>query len=285
MSQQIGKDFPTRIPVFGDDASIQEAFSVYHFGVDNYTSQPIPDNSIEGHFRSLNARVSANESAISGLGQTFIEEVSTTSRPNVIAPQASNIVPLTIRAIQNQSAVLQRWQNIVNSAPVDVVNFFPGGAASFNSYLNIGATTQSLTTALNISIGNQSDKGIVVRAAVSQQSNMQEWLASNGTTILARVDNVGRLYSQNIQVSTTTGTETLTNKTLTSPIINAATIANSTINSPTISGGTINGATEIILAQALPETNVLTSRVRNITISTSGPFGGNDGDLWVRYLN
>ena len=62
MSQPIGKDFPTRIPVFGDDASIQEAFSVYHFGVDNYTSQPIPENSIEGHFKSLNDRVTANES-------------------------------------------------------------------------------------------------------------------------------------------------------------------------------------------------------------------------------
>jgi hypothetical protein len=281
MSQPIGKDFPTRIPVFGDDASISEAFSVYHFGVDNYTSQPIPDNSIEGHFRSLNARVSANESAISGLGETFIEEVSTTSRPNVITPQASNIVPLTIRAIQNQSAVLQRWQNIVNSAPVDVINFFPGGAASFNSYLNVGATTQSLTTALNISIGNQNDKGIVVRAAASQQSNIQEWLASNGTTILARVDNIGRLYSQNLQVSTIAGIETLTNKTLTSPAINTATIAGSTINNPTISGGTINNATTIILTG----NQANTSRVRNIILSTSSsPFGGNDGDIWIQYV-
>jgi hypothetical protein len=283
MSQPIGKDFPTRIPVFGDDASIQEAFSVYHFGVDNYTSQPIPDNSIEGHFRSLNARVSANESAISGLGQTFIEEVSSESRPNIITPQLPNIVPLTIRAITNAN-VLQRWQNIVNNAPVDTAIIFANGSASFNRYVNIGSTVQLTNTALNISIADQTHKGVVVKAASSQQANIQEWTSSTDA-ILARVDNIGRLYSQNIQVSTTTGTETLTNKTLTSPTINTATIANSIINSPTISGGTINNATEIILAQPPPLTNVLTSRVRNITISTSGPFGGNDGDLWVRYLN
>ena len=281
MSQPIGKDFPTRIPVFGDDASIQEAFSVYHFGVDNYTSQPIPENSIEGHFKSLNDRVAANESAIFGLAETFIEEISPTSRPNVITPQASNIIPLTIRAIQNQSAVLQRWQNIVNSAPVDVINFFPGGAASFNSYINVGATTQSLTTALNVSIGAQTDKGIVVRAAASQQSNMQEWIASNGTTILARVDNLGRLYSENLQVATITGTQTLTNKTLTSPTINTGTISESTITNAAISGGTINDATTIILAG----NQANSARVRNIILSTSSsPFGGNDGDIWIQYV-
>jgi hypothetical protein len=280
MSQPIGKDFLTRIPVFGDDASIQEAFSVYHFGVDNYTTQAIPDNSIEGHFRSLSARVSANESAISGLGETFIEEVSSTSRPNVITPQASNIVPLTIRAIQNQSAVLQRWQNIVNSAPTDVINFFPNGAASFNNYLNIGATTQSTTVALNISIGNQIHKGVVVKAAASQQTNIQEWVSSSDA-ILARVDNIGRLYSQNLQVSTIAGIETLTNKTFTSPVINTAIIAGSTINNPTISGGTINDATTIILTGN--QTN--SARVRNIILSTSSsPFGGNDGDIWVQYI-
>lgn len=45
-------------------------------------------------------------------------------------------------------------------------------------------------------------------------------------------------------------------------------------------GGTITNATSITLTGAQP----LSARVRNITASTSDPTGGNDGDIWIKYV-
>jgi hypothetical protein len=282
VSETIGKDFKTRVPVFGDDASIQEAFYVYHFGVDNYTSQPIPNDSIEGHFRALNQRVSDSESAIAGLGSTFVEQVSLSTAPNIITPQTSGVVPLTVRGVFNQVAELQRWQS---NTGTNLVVFHPAGSASFQSYLNIGAVTQSTTVGVNISLANAAHRGVVVRGAASQSANFQEWQNSAGT-IVARVDNIGRIYSENIEVVNLSRTQTLTNKTLTSPTItgptiSSATISNATISNATITGASITNAVSITLSGA----QALTSRVRNIIVSTGNPTGGSDGDIWVRYLN
>lgn len=45
-----------------------------------------------------------------------------------------------------------------------------------------------------------------------------------------------------------------------------------------ISGGTMTGA---LIAQN--NTNYTTKQVRNIFISTSGPSGGSNGDIWIKY--
>jgi len=277
VSEAIGKDFKTRVPVLGDDASIQEAFYVYHFGVDNYTSQPIPDNSIEGHFRSINDRVLANESSIAGLSQTFVEKVSPFSFPNIITSENSSVVPITVRGVANQISDLQRWQK---NDGTNLIVFSPAGSASFNGYINIGNTTQSETVGLNISLASASNRGIVVRSATSQTNNLQEWQNSSGT-ILARVDNIGRLYSETFPVVTLSQTQTLTNKTFTSPTINNATVASSTISNSTITGSTIENAVSVVLSGS----QALSARARNIIISTSSnPVGGNDGDLWIQYV-
>lgn len=261
MSQPIGLNFRTRIPTFSDDASIEEALKVYHYGVDNYSSQPIPNDSIEGHFTSLENRIAATEFSISQLSETFIEEVSSATDPNEITPANSSIVPLTIRGAASQTAALQRWQN---NSSVNLATIFPNGGASFANYVSIGDIAQTVSNVLNIQVGSSSHIGIVVRAASGQTANLQEWQNLSGS-ILARVDSSGTLFSNNIQVVTLSQTQTLTNKTLTSPTINGGSIING--SSITLSGAQDNS-----------------SRVRNITFSTLNPSGGNDGDLWVKYI-
>lgn len=261
MSQPIGLNFRTRIPTFSEDASIEEALSVYHYGVDNYSSQAIPEDSIEGHFTALEARIAANEFSLSQLSETFIEEQSSAADPNQIIPENSNVVPLTITGATNQSAPLQRWQN---NSSVNLATIFSNGGASFADYVSIGDTAQTVSNVLNIQIGSAAHKGIVVQAAASQTGNLQEWQSSSGS-VLARVDADGTVYSNNVQAVTVSETQTLTNKTLTSPIIN---------------GGTVNNAESITLDG--PQGN--SSTVRNITFSTADPSGGIDGDLWVKYI-
>lgn len=261
MSQPVGLNFRTRIPTFSDDASIEEALKLYHYGVDNYSSQAIPTDSIEGHFTALENRISANEFSISQLSETFVEEVSSATDPNEITSANSSIVPLTIKGVVNQSAALQRWQN---DSSVNLATIFSNGGASFANYVSIGDIAQTVSNVLNIQVGNASHRGIVVRGASGQTANLQEWQNSVGS-VLARVDNTGTLYSNNVQVATISQTQTLTNKTLTSPTIN---------------GGTIEDAESITLDG--PQNNE--SRVRNITFSTVDPSGGIDGDLWVKYI-
>lgn len=212
MSQPVGFQYKSRIPSFSDDADITEALKVYHYGVDDYTTQPIPDDSIEGNFRSLNIAVSAIQSQLSNL--SYVQLVSQTSSPNIVTGQSITTVPLTIRSIASQTAALQQWQN---SSSVNVASISTGGFANFAGYLSVGTTTQVTTTGLNLIVGNASHRGITVRAQSAQSANLQEWQDSSGS-IIARVDGIGRIFSydgssvaQNLTVS---GTQTITNKTM-----------------------------------------------------------------------
>jgi hypothetical protein len=261
MSQPVGFQYKSRIPSFSDEASIVEALKVYHYGVDDYTTEPIPNDSIEGNLRSINDRVDTVESTISALTGTYLEQVSLTASPNIVTAQSTTTIPLAIRAISSQTSALQQWQN---SSSVSVGSIGTGGNMNIAGYITVGSTTQSTTTGVNVIVGNASHIGISVRAQASQSANIQEWQNNSGTAI-SYVNSTGRLFSNQSETVNLVDAQTLTNKTFTSPTIN---------------GGTLSNATAITLTG----NQALTSRVRNITLSTANPSGGNDGDLWVRYV-
>jgi len=197
LSQSVGVTYKTKIPSLTDDASIEEALRVYHYGIDNYSSQPIPADSIEGNFRSLNTRVDGVESTVSNLNVVFIEAVSATSDPNIITPQSSSTVPLTIRGTAGQTANLQRWQN---SAQTNLAVIFSDGAISTSGYISSGVNSQSTTVAADIRIKNAGHKGIVVRSASSQTANLQEWQNSEGTNLVSISSNGSINTSGNLVV-------------------------------------------------------------------------------------
>lgn len=253
MSQPVGLNYKSRIPELQDDASIEEALRVYHYGVDNYSTQPIPDDSIEGNFRNLDDRVSAIESTgtLPVLKPYFIEAISETSTPNVIIPQSSSTIPLTVRGASSQSANLQQWQN---SASANVSIVFSDGSFSTGGYISVGNTNKSSTNAIFAQSINSSHKGIVVKGASGQTANLQEWQNSSGSA-LARVEpdgdifTSGKMYSNGVEVVNLSDTQSLSNKSITIP-----------------SGETLDDF-----------------KVRNINISASTPTGGDDGDLWLQY--
>ena len=201
MTQPVGLNFKSLISTLGDDASIEEAFKVYHYGVANYSSQPIPNDSIEGNFRTLSTSVTSIYATIAALGTTYVARTSTVANPNVVVPENANTVPITVRGVSGQSENLQRWQN--NSA-TNLAIIFANGAISSNSYLNIGSTTQSTTTAANVVIGNVAHKGVTIRSASGQTANIQEWQNSSGIAI-SWVDSDGRLYSRGDEVTSGVG--------------------------------------------------------------------------------
>ena len=197
MSEEVGYEYKSRISTLSDDATIVEALKVYHYGVDNWTTEPIPDDSIEGNFRSLNDDVTTINAALSALGTTYLEQVSLTATPNVVTGQSVATVPITLRAIAAQTAALQQWQN---SSSVNVGSVSTGGFTNIAGYITVGSTTQSTTTGVNVVLGNAAHKGIVVKAQAAQTDNLQEWQDNSGTAI-SWVDPDGKIYSSGDEVS------------------------------------------------------------------------------------
>jgi len=296
MSQPIGKVFQTRIPTFSDDASIQEAFSLYHYGKDDYSpTEDVPAQSIEGHLTSLSNRITSAESTINLLGETFVEEISTFADPNIITSEDPTVVPLTIRGLGTPTQALQRWEDSNQNATSSI---FADGGAFFNNYLAVGSNQKQTTNAMLVRIASAAHKGVVVDGVVSQTGNLQEWTSTDGTnrSVRAFVNPNGRIFAGNgmtgvntSEVVTVSGTQTITNKTLTSPTINSASVGGSTIETSTFSGGNVSNAT--ISGGTITVPTIKTSgaqeindfRVRNIHASTAAPSGGQDGDVWIRY--
>ena len=246
MPQQIGQEYRTLAPTFADAASIEEALKLYHYGVANYTSQPIPDDSIEGNFRKLQIDIDAIQTTLDNLQSTtgYVKSTSETSSPNVITTQAAGTVPLTIRGVNLQSADLQVWQN---STPARVAAVSNSGGMLLANYLAINSTSFVTDIALSVNISSNTHKGIVVRAAASQpdEGNLQEW-RDFGNTVLAKVSGTGSITAPNLTGSTS----------ITSPKV-------------TVSG-----------TQTLEE-----FRVRNTYAATTNPApaDGQIGDIWFTY--
>lgn len=190
MSQSVGYQYKSRIPTLSDDADIVEALKVYHYGIDNWTTEPIPDDSIEGNLRTLHTDVANIQSQLSSLN--YVQLVSQTSSPNVVTAQGITVIPLTLRAISSQTSPLQQWQN---SSSVSVGSVSTGGFANFAGYVTVGTTTQSTTTGLSITVSNATHKGITIKAQASQTANLQEWQNSSGTA-MSWVAKDGKIYSE-----------------------------------------------------------------------------------------
>lgn len=198
MSQSVGQVYKSRIPTLGDDASIQEALRVYHYGVDNYTTQTIPDDSIEGNFRSIGTRVSVIETTLSSAISSYVSRISNSSIPNVITAQNTTTVPLSIRAIASQTSNLQQWQD---SSSTVVARISIGGSFSTSGYISVGSVSLSSSTAFSVNIINSSHKGIIIKPAVGQTANLQEW-QNQSSQAISWVDSNGKFYSSGDQVQT-----------------------------------------------------------------------------------
>jgi len=80
--EEIGKDYKTLMPALTDDADIQEAFTMYHYGLTSYTGiEPIPEDSIEGHFGALETQITDLEARPIGGGEV------NPSEPTAVGPE------------------------------------------------------------------------------------------------------------------------------------------------------------------------------------------------------
>jgi hypothetical protein len=119
---------------------------------------------------------------------------------------------------------------------------------------------------------------LTVQGFTSQSSDLLQFKNSGGTT-LTKVDAAGKLFINNqeikpilmqssqpdaVALGLPTGTIWVDSDS--NPAVLSA---ETTIQ---ITGGTLQGD------------QALTSRLRNVTVSTADPTGGNNGDIWIKYI-
>lgn len=198
MSEEVGLVYKSRIPTLTDDATIEEALRIYHYGTPLWNGQPIPDQSIEGHFRTITTNLDEITNQLSGISGDYVNLVSQTASPNVVTGESTSTVPLTIKATGTPTVPLQQWQS---SSSINVGSISAGGNMNINGYLTIGSTTQVTTTGLSITLGNSAHKGIVIKASGTPTVNIQEWQNSSGVA-MSWVTKDGKIYSEGSQVTT-----------------------------------------------------------------------------------
>lgn len=173
MPQEIGETYKSLVPSLSDDASIEKAFEMYHYGTASYNGNNAQPQSMERHLVDINTDITDIRAEVSNLTNVFIEETSSVARPNIIVSENPTVVPLTLRGVENQTGVLQRWQKRSNAAYSDVAAISNNGNAAFSRYLTVGSNSFVNDTALSVFIGGD-DKGVVVKGASGQTSNLQE---------------------------------------------------------------------------------------------------------------
>jgi hypothetical protein len=160
MAQNIGINAPTRIPTFSDDASIEEALRKYHFGIDNWSGDPVQSNlGMDGNFKAVKDRLTTIEAAVASIigdGGGFIRSESKTSSPNIINPQTTSVVSLTVRGLSGQTANLQEWQN---SSGVAISSINANGAIVSSAIFLSGAQSINSFRSRNINISTSAPSG------------------------------------------------------------------------------------------------------------------------------
>lgn len=202
MPQEIGENFKTLIPSLSDDASIEQAFQMYHYGTPAYNGSNLQNNSIEKHFIDLEDEISVLRSELNFSQLGNVKLVSQTLNPNIISSEDLATIPVTIRGVQNQAVALQRWQRNIGGAPSDVAVISPVGGAAFANYGSFGSTSLSTTTGIAVTLANVAHKGITVRGVDGQTANLQEWQSNNGV-VLASISSAGNLAAKNTIITGT----------------------------------------------------------------------------------
>lgn len=192
MPNELGTNYKVTVPVLSDNASIYEAFQYYHMGT---TNGSVATNSIENRLLEIDTKISTINTNIGYTG---------------ISPTPS---PLQTR--------LGYIETVVGTSSS------PGGSNS-SSYIKMGpssndtASTRNLITPTAISV-----IPLTIQGANGQTADLQQW-KTNAATV-AKVDSTGKLSSYNgssvVDVVTVSGTQTLTDKTLTTPITTIGTNA------------------------------------------------------------
>ncbi len=117
MAENIGSVYPTKIPEYADDADIQEALRLYHYGsvVPPANLGAVEPNSVAGHLKSVNEKVTALENL--GVGSDYSSTEPASPANGFIwvnANSSANVTANTSVALYQNDAPTSPGTNLVN---------------------------------------------------------------------------------------------------------------------------------------------------------------------------
>lgn len=132
MTENIGgpsAPFNTQIPSITDNADIQTAFRLYHYGSNTSTPSTIPENSIAGHFNTINlAKINKAPESIPASANLndYVVTGFYTQTNNSFADNGTNYPPQKfaglLNVVNDGSVVFQQYQVVGASETGDSTN-------------------------------------------------------------------------------------------------------------------------------------------------------------------
>jgi hypothetical protein len=284
MSESVGTLYPTQIPSLSDAADIQEALRLYHYGAypgtdpgeynpTNSNPASLVSSSIAGTFNSLQGQITTLS------GSLGIQPSTLTTKGDILAATAASTVTRfgvgangTVLTANSATATGLEWATPVvtnsstNTFTNKTMNNFSvtAGSSILDTNTNELLTFPSLVASAvnNIQINNSATGVAPSLQSIGNDTNVGFNIITKGTG-LAQVNGV--------PIATTTDSQTLTNKTLTSPLITLSTTSSTT--DARISWDTTNkkiqvgdGTSATDFASSTLRTNAATLSSNNYTI-------------------
>lgn len=139
MPTNIGQEFVTQIPSLSDDANIQQAFRLYHYGIATEPDQgtPISPNSIEAHLQTLAANIeniAEGQAVVNTLDAENLNDVVSTGvyQKSTTPSSGLNYPALSaglLNVVATTGAIYQTYQTI-GGATGSNIRFWRGRTAS-----------------------------------------------------------------------------------------------------------------------------------------------------------
>lgn len=254
-AENIGSLIPTKIPGYADDADIQAALRVYHYGSYDYNpANTAPVNLIVPSMAKtiydiqqsvINVTASSIQSSVFTTKGSLLS-ASATSTPLLLSPGSNNQVLI----VNSATATGLQWTNTLSDislvAPsLTAPNIGVATGTSFNGITGLSSTTPSAngTAAVGTSATVARADHVHPINALTIGTGLSGTSYNGSSSVTIAIDST---------VATLSGSQTLSNKTITAPTIN---------------GGSFN--LEINAQTGTTYTTVLSDNGKLVTLSNS----------------
>lgn len=210
-----------------------------------------------------------------------------------------------VNTLQEETAALQSSLGVnpqISSAPSPSGTF----VSSSTTYSSVAARLNNIETGIVsdahnqyvrktsdsvnvITAGSASTKGLVVKAAVGQTANLQEWQDSTGAVVTAIGPNGALSGYPALSTYTAKGDMLVATAAGLVSRLAVGTDGQYLVADSTQATG-VKWTTQTISGVVSQTNGTVTTAstslgvVRNIFVSSSAPTGGNDGDVWIQYV-
>lgn len=252
MAEAIGSLFGTQVPSLSETADIQEALRLYHYGAPsgvgtgqydptNTNTANLKPNSIAYTLNSLQAQITSVSGSLGIQATTF-----TTKGDLLSASAASTVARIgvgangTILTANSATATGLEWALPIVTASSETIftnKILTAPKMTSGSFIadpngnELIAFPSTIASAVNeITVSNAATGTVPSVAATGSDTNISLNLIPKGT---------GKIQVGGLEVTTISGVQTLTNKTITSPVVAGLYLSDSTI---TFEGSTVDAA-------------------------------------------